>query len=109
MTLGNDMPKLFVLEFFPYHSKNMFKFPALPSDAYRNFLLNKAIEDKKLIVIMRAGSRWYDIKEGGLGKKLKEYENKIVLQSPRNVSLSKKNLGEANWNKFIEALQSPTR
>lgn len=107
MVLDNDMPKLFVLEFFPYHSKKMFNFPVLPSDSYRNFLLDKAIEEEKLIVIMRAESRWYSIKEYGLGTRLKEYKNLIVLRNPRRVYLTKNNMGDANWDKFIDALSHP--
>lgn len=104
MALGNEMPQLFVLEFFPYHSAKMFNFPALPSDAYRNYLLRKAIDDKKLIVIMRAETRWYSIIEDDLGKRLKNYKNKIVLRNPQRVYLTKNNMGEANWKNVIEAL-----
>lgn len=98
-------PQLFVLEYFPYHSKKMFNFPKLPSDTYRNYLLKQAMDAGKLIVVMRAESRWYQIKEDGIGKRLKEYQNKIILRNPRRVYLSRNNMGEDNWKKFIETLK----
>lgn len=98
-------PQLFVLEYFPYHSKKMFNFPELPSDSYRNYLLKQAMDEKKLIVIMRAQSRWYQIKEDGIGKRLEEYKNKIILKNPRRVYLSRNNMGEDNWKIFLETLK----
>lgn len=103
--LENVMPQLFVLEYFPYHSKKMFNFPKLPSDRYRNYLLRKAMNDEKLIVIMRAQTRWESILEDGLGASLKEYPYKIVLNSPQNVCLSKNNMGVHNWNLLIQTLK----
>lgn len=102
-------PQLFVLEYFPYHSTKMFSFPSLPSDSYRNYLLANAMEEKKLIVIMRAQKRWEEIKEEGLGERLKTYSNKIVLHNPQRVYLTKNNMGEENWKKFIEALTIPIK
>lgn len=97
-------PQLFVLEFFPYHSSKMFAFPSLPSDEFRNYLLRKAMDENKLIVIMRAQNKWEGIKENSLGEDLKNYENKIILHNPQRVYLTKNNMGEENWKKFLLAL-----
>ena len=51
-------PKLFCVELFPYHSKNIFSFPALPSDAYANSLILDAMRKNKLIIIMRGQKGW---------------------------------------------------
>ena len=106
-SLQNELghrPQLFVLEYFPYHSLKMFSFPALPSDKYRNYLLRKAMDEKKLIVIMRAQNKWEGIKEDDLGAKLKSYDNKIVLHNPQRVYLTKNNMGEENWKIFLSVL-----
>lgn len=100
-------PQLFVLEYFPYHSRKMFNFPQLPSDMYRNRLLIDAMDSGELIIIMRAKSRWESIKENGLGELLKKYPRKIVLHNPQRVFLSKNNMGEENWKLFLAALKSP--
>lgn len=109
-----DNPQLFVLEYFPYHSKNMFNFPELKSDKYRNYLLNKAMDDGKLIVIMRAKSLWENIQKGqvdGLGDKLKNYENKIILRNCRSVYLTEGNMTNyrKDWDKFIKYLKQPIK
>lgn len=54
---------------------------------------------------MRAETRWYSIIEDGLGKRLENYKNKIVLRNPQRVYLTKNNMGEANWKNVIEALE----
>lgn len=94
----------FVLEFFPYHSKKGIIFPKLPSDKYRNLLLAEAIEKEKLIVIMRARSKWYGIKENGLGEKLKEYDKKIILSNPLNPALSPNTMRDA-WSLFKKEIE----
>ena len=69
-------PNIFFLEYFPYHSNHGFDFPDnLPSYNYRNALLEFAMDEEKLIIIMRSEKKWYDIKD--FGKRLKEYKKKI--------------------------------
>lgn len=53
---------------------------------------------------MRAQSKWEGIKENGLGEDLKNYANKIILHNPQRVYLTKNNMGEENWEKFLSAL-----
>ena len=93
---------MFVIEFFPYHSDHAFTFPELPSNKYRNYLLKQAMDDEKLIVVMRGEARWYKIKEG-IGERLNKYGNKIVLTNPRNVYFSEKTIGE-KWELLINCL-----
>lgn len=105
----NSTAHLFVLEYFPYHSTKMFNFPKLPSDKYRNFLLNKAMKEGKLILIMRARKLWESIQEDNLGENLKAYPNKIVLKNPQRVYLSRNNMGAENWEEFLKALRAPLK
>ena len=98
-------PRLFIIEYFPYHSTGGFSFPKdLPSNAYRNYLIRRAIETKKLIVIMRQAKKWYDIKEDNLGKDLENYPNKITLSctgriwlTPGNFVIPTRRGNEPDW------------
>lgn len=94
----------FVLQFFPYHSTRGMNFPKLPSDEYRNQLLSDAMDNGKLIVIMRAKNRWFGIKENNLGERLRNYSKKIILASPQNVTLSPNNMKD-NWHLFETELK----
>ena len=112
--------KLFVLEFFPYHTTSASEFPSLASDEYRNYLLNKAMEAGKLIVIMRSRERWFEIKtivkdsDGNpieLGKKLQQYENKLYILNAQNACLSENNLIDPkdfakNWELLTDTLRA---
>lgn len=104
-SLGNKRLDIFVLEFFPYHTKSAFNFPALPSDEYRNSLLERAMNDGKCIVIMRGKKRWFDIKADGIGGRLKNYKRKIEMNNPRNVSFSQLKKSK-QWNELIVELQN---
>lgn len=100
---------IFVLEFFPYHTKSIIKFPKLPSDEYRNELLKSAMDNNKLIVIMRSEGMWYEIYDQTLGKiglQLKNYSNKIILKNPRNPYFTTKSIGP-RWNDLIKELSKP--
>lgn len=99
-------PRLFIIEYFPYHSTGGFSFPKdLPSNAYRNYLIRRAIETKKLIVIMRQAKKWYGIKEdNNLGKDLENYPNKITLSckgriwlTPGNFVIPTRSENEPEW------------
>ena len=82
-------PRLFILEFFPYHSTSGFAFPKdLPSNAYRNELIKQAIEKGKLIIIMRQANNWYKIKKDNLGEKLEKYPNKVTLRCKGRIWLT---------------------
>lgn len=84
--LGRD-PKIFGIEFFPYHSTSGFPFPKdLPSNYYRNYLIDNAMKAGKLIIIMRKADEWY--KDPVIGSKLKAYLNKVFLKNTQRVWLS---------------------
>jgi len=77
-------PKLFILEYFPYHSKDGFKFPSwLPSYAYTNELIEKAMDKGKFIVIMRQRERWFK-----RIPRLEHYTPLAFLSNPQNATLS---------------------
>lgn len=87
-TLGRD-PKLFIIEYFPYHSTGGFSFPKdLPSNAYRNYLIREAMNAGKLIVIMRQAKTWYNIKDDNLGADLAAYPNKVTLSCTGRIWLT---------------------
>ena len=98
-------PRMFVLEYFPYHSPSGFSFPKLPSDSYRNFLLKKAMDEGKLIVIMRSVRKWFGIQDDDLGKRLEAYQNKIILKNPQRPFFSPGNMNEGDWKHLVEVLK----
>jgi hypothetical protein len=86
--------RLFFAELFPYHSTRYRPIPKkisasglVPSFTYTAFLVKRAIEQKKLIVIMRAGKAW-----ATQVPELTGYDRVIQLNSSQNVSLSPGNM-----------------
>lgn len=85
--LGRN-PVLFNVEFCPYHSKNANNIPEyLPSYDYTNQLVINAINDNKIIVVMRMVNRWIR-----RIPRLMNYPNFYRLLNYRNVSLTSGNL-----------------
>lgn len=94
--------KFFVLEFFPYHSKHSFNFPKLPSDAYRNYLLCQAMQQGKLIVIMRGKKMWEEV----LKQLNPSYNNIIELKKNRSPYLTPKLFdNSADWDQLVNTLK----
>ncbi len=90
--LGRD-PKIFFIEYFPYHSNRGFKFPDyLPSYEYRNWLIEEAMNAGKVIIIMRKENEWYNITDNNIGYRLRTYPNKLLLKNRQRVWLSQGNL-----------------
>ena len=91
-------PKLFCVELFPYHSKNIFSFPALPSDAYANSLIFDAMRKNKLIIVMRSLKGW--IKRIPT---LASYSNCITLNTPRCAYITANNTSKSGmpWDRII--------
>lgn len=80
-------PRMFVIEYFPYHSVKGFRFPReLPSYEYSNHLIRQAMDEKKYIVIMRHRKEWLQRISG-----LEEYERLVYLNSPQNPCLTENN------------------
>lgn len=58
-TILNRQPNIFFIEYYPYHSTKGFTFPIdLPSYEFSNMLIEQAMEQNKLIVIMREKTNW---------------------------------------------------
>lgn len=99
-------PKVFNLEFFPYHSKDLDELkkyfeskikeskrncsdwqPDWPSFEYTRYLVKKAIEEKKIIVVMRLKKYWYSAIPD-----LKFYPNVIELKDSQSVYITEDNV-----------------
>ena len=80
-------PRMFVIEYFPYHTVKGTYFPRkLPSYEYSNQLIRQAMAENKYIVIMRHRKEWLQRISG-----LEKYERLAYLNSPLNPCLTKKN------------------
>jgi hypothetical protein len=88
------------IEYFGYHSVNYKQLKhTLPSQQYTFSLVKRAIELKKMIIIMRSEKIWINAVP-----ELQDYQF-ARLNSPQNVTVSSRNLGEANYAKLIELLK----
>lgn len=80
-------PRMFVIEYFPYHTVKGAYFPRkLPSYEYSNQLIRQAMAENKYIVIMRHRKEWLQRISG-----LEEYERLVYLNNPRKPYLTKNN------------------
>ena len=89
-------PKLFELEFYPYHSKDFYDFmrAPLPSFEYTSQLVRKAITEGKTIFILRHKAEWL--------KAIPELETHYyTLTSPRNTYLTHGNMSPEAWANLI--------
>lgn len=102
--IGENNPNLFFIDFFPYHSSHGFNFPKeLPSNSYRNYLVEKAMEEEKIIIIMRERQRWFDEIKG-----LEFYSRLITLRCAAGGWLSKNNMDFASncgYHDLLDALK----
>lgn len=81
-------PNIFFIEYFPYHSTKGFVFPnCLPSYYFSNELIMKAMEEEKLIIIMREKKNWLERIHD-----LKSYPNLCVLKYPQGGYLTPNNI-----------------
>jgi hypothetical protein len=100
--LGDKNPNLFFIDYFPYHSSHGFTFPKeLPSNSYRNYLVEKAMEEEKIIIIMRERQRWFDAI-----KNLESYGKLITLRCAAGGWLSKNNMDFANNCRYDDLLDA---
>lgn len=82
-----------LIQYFPYHSKKYKDIPKkistdlLTSQKYNFYLVEKAIERKAAIIIMRSRRLWF-----GAVPELVEYKNLHFTNSYLNTTLSKNNL-----------------
>lgn len=81
-------PRMFVIEYFPYHTVKGTYFPRkLPSYEYSNQLIRQAMAENKYIVIMRHRKEWLQRISG-----LEKYERLVCLNNPQNPCLTEKNI-----------------
>ena len=98
-----ENPRMFVIEYFPYHTVKGTYFPRkLPSYEYSNQLIRQAMAENKYIVIMRHRKEWLQRISG-----LEEYERLAYLNNPRRPYLTKNNFkhGGPRANFDFEELQ----
>ena len=87
-------PRMFVIEYFPYHTVKGANFPRkLPSYEYSNELIRQAMEKKKYIVIMRHRKEWLQRISG-----LEKYERLVCLNNPQNPCLTQNNIEPSEKN-----------
>ena len=90
--------KVFCIECFPYHTKHKMAFD-LPSGKYVDDFIYSAMEEEKVIVLMRSRREWFARIKG-----LENYSNLILLNSCQNVSLSPGNMTKSDWEKLVKSL-----
>jgi hypothetical protein len=89
-----------MIDYFPYHSPNAFRFPSsLNSYGFTNQLVEAAIDEGKIIIILRKEMEWKD-----RIKRLKGYNNCFVINSRQNICLTKNNLGVSVYNTVLSSL-----
>jgi hypothetical protein len=81
-------PEIFFLEYFPYHSTKGFAFPqCLPSYDFTNALIYQAMDEGKLIIIMREKQNWLKRING-----LSSYPHLYTLKYAQGGYLTQKNI-----------------
>ena len=89
-----ENPRMFVIEYFPYHTVKGTYFPRkLPSYEYSNQLIRQAMAENKYIVIMRHRKEWLQRISG-----LEKYERLVCLNNPQNPCLTEKNIEPSEKN-----------
>lgn len=94
--------KIFVIEYFPYHSVKFRAGFSIPSQSYAKYLVEKAMKRKSFIVVMRGEKLWL-----GLVPSLKRYKYH-TLDSWQNVAISRKNL-RGNFDILLKKLKTNGR
>ena len=90
----NGHPDIFFIEYFPYHSSKGFKFPKdLPSYKFTDTLIEQAMKEGKLIIIMREKKGWLDRIDG-----LKDYPNLYCLNCAQGGYLTPNNIVRIDKN-----------
>lgn len=101
--VGEEKIHLFMIDYFPYHSKGGFVFPSwLPSYEYTNYLIDEAMNKGKFIVIMRQKDRWIQ-----RIPKLVNYKRLAYLECGQGAFLSQNNvIYKSNaFNDLVAALR----
>jgi hypothetical protein len=93
--------EIFVVETYGYHSakgENVLR--RVESSRYTHYLVKKAIQEKKLIIIARSVRQWFDFVP-----ELRNYENCHFLASNRGIDLSEMTISPGAFNKIKEILK----
>lgn len=106
---------VFVLEYFPYHTARQINYPKLPSDHYRNYLLCRAMNDGKLIVVLRGEKLWFGIDDNCCNgetikfrlEKYKDQGNVILHSNSRSVYFTENSFAPNDWKRMVEELKKP--
>lgn len=101
--VGNVSWSLFCIEYFPYHTKHKMAFDKikLPSNDYTDWLIRKAMEDDKIIIVMRSYREWCErIPE------LANYGKLIRLKNCQRVYLTAGNMSAKNWTDLTNAMKT---
>ncbi len=106
-----------IIEYFPYHSKKISDemidcAKELPSSKFVNDYIEKAIKNKKWIVILRCKSEWLK-RIKGLKEYKKKYSDKVLIAKGQRMFITSGNLkreidmnsddGAPTWNAFVKA------
>lgn len=94
--VDNVRSKLFMVEYFPYHSVDSSNLPIVPSQEYTHHLVHAATQRGALIILMRAANA---LKK--LIPELRDYKN-VALGRSRNAALTRGNVD--GYEKIIAAL-----
>ncbi len=99
---GDLRGRIMTLEWFPYPSQR-FKQPKeiFPSQRFTFDLLRQAIQQGKMIVIMRCARLWYDAVP-----ELETYPNKLELSNPQSVYISQNNIKNNRFPDIVRAVSA---
>ena len=91
---------MLLVEYFPYRSSTWRPVPELPSQRFGFSIVEKAIDEGKLIVVVRGRRYWLDAVP-----KLRQYDY-IELRSPRSGHLTPNNMGQEEFDRLLARLES---
>lgn len=91
---------LLCVQYFPYRSER-YSAASVESQQYGFELVKQAMERNALIILLRSRALWYEAVP-----KLEKYENLLEVSCRLQPVLSRKQLGDAGWEKLVAALQT---
>lgn len=104
---------LFNVEYMPYHSKKYINiWCRLPSQEFNFGLVETALKENKIIIIMKGKEQWTQAIPG-----LESHDEVYTLNSPQNSVISEKNLsainsseaGDAVFKRLINAMKDASK
>lgn len=96
----NVLGKVMCIQYFPYHSKEFRQYSELlPSQVFSFYLVEQAMNQGKVIVIMRRKQEWVRNVAALAGYPY------IELSSPRSTSISRRKVKGLGFDTIVEALR----